>query len=141
MLMMKSSGRQASTQYACGSAGLHPAVHPGALRAHTWFWAALFALGRSVLAAYLSLLRMHTAGCLYVRLKMTDNECATLPNRNQCESGDHNNSPLSPGVDMLDPAKLQHVVVGPTTFRMLLHATMYTRVVAIQMIVYLLPWL
>ena len=55
---------------------------------------------------------MHTAGCLYVRLKMTDNECATLPSRNQCESGNHNNSPLSPGVDMLDPAKLQHVVVS-----------------------------
>ena len=117
MLMMKSSGRKASIvvymQYACGSAGLHSLSCTLVPSAHTWFWAALFALGRSALAAYHPHFTTNdTAGCLYVRLKMTDNECATLPSRNQCESGNHNNSPLSPGVDMLDPAKLQHVVVS-----------------------------
>ena len=62
------------------------------------------------------MLIMKSSGCLYVRLKMTDNECATLPSRNQCESSDRNNSPLSPGVDMLDSSKLQHVVVSFSSF-------------------------
>ena len=53
MLMMKSSGRKASIQYACGSAGLYSLSYTLVLpSAHTCFWAALFALGRSALAAY-----------------------------------------------------------------------------------------
>ena len=140
MLMMKSSGRKASIVYTvcvwqCWS--VFSVVHPGAaLRAHLLLGCSLRTWKErlSCLPSSLYYQSMHTAGCLYVRLKMTDNECATLPSRNQCESGNHNNSPLSPGVDMLDPAKLQHVVVSPTTFRMYLRPTRH-HVVPIQKIV------
>ena len=55
---------------------------------------------------------------MYVVLKMSDSECASLPSRSQCD--DYNNFPGStPGIDMRNPEKLQHVVVtlSPKPFR------------------------